>query len=109
MPAIPQTSPSQAASAPAPIKEQKKGRPVAVTVIAAVVALGLSGAALYAFSHSEKPASNKTANSSASPQPIPLTEEDLKDFSTNMETSMGALNDSKDFNQTDLSDSGLGL
>jgi hypothetical protein len=115
-PQQPQQQLSSPPSAQAQQKEQtpgkpKKSQPIFVAIVAVIVTSGLSAVAFYAFSHSKTTADNKSGSSqstqsSNSPQ---LTVEDLKDFSANMEASMNSLNDPKGFNQTDLSDSNLGL
>jgi hypothetical protein len=104
--------------APSPVKEEKSknSKPVVIAAAALFVAASLSVAAFYAFSRSDVGSANKPSNNVPAPQTASksssgseLTANDLKDFSTNIQTGFSSLNDTQDFNAASLSDSALGL
>jgi hypothetical protein len=96
-------------------KSSKNPKPIITAVVAAIVALGLSAAAFYAFKQPKTTASTNSrkqnSSSSAAKDSVSsaLTQEDVKDFSKDIQSNFANLNDVRDFNQTDLSDASLGL
>jgi hypothetical protein len=93
----------------------KNPKPLIIGVVALAVTLGLVMAAFSAFKQPKDVAANKaskqisTSSAAQSAAPAKLTQEDVKDFSSNIQSNFANLNDSKDFNQSDLSDASLGL
>jgi hypothetical protein len=96
-------------------KSTKNPKPLIIGIVALVVSLGLILAAFSAFKQPKDVAADKTskqrsANSAAqSIAPEKLAQEDVKDFSNNIQSNFANLNDIKDFNQSDLNDASLGL
>jgi|GEM_PF-5295571 len=95
----------------------KSTKPIFVIAAAAVAAIGLSVAAIYAFAPkkslpSNEPASNAstaTINQSQNAQGTKVTADDLTQDVSDLNSKINALNDTQDFNTDNISDSALGL
>lgn len=87
-------------------------RPIMVAVIALVVAVVLAIVAVYTFRNTQKvdPAPSVTnLNTAQQSQPKAVTSAELDATSQSIDKEMGNLNDTQDFNTTDVSDQALGL
>jgi hypothetical protein len=99
------------------VKGVKKTKPLLAAVVAILVAIVLSAAAVYAFSQQKTSSDKKSfASSTATPSSSSQTtssnkmgSDDLNKLSTELNSKVDSLNDSQDFNSTDLSDANLGL
>jgi uncharacterized protein HemX len=97
------------------VKEKKTTKPSTVIAAAVVVAVGLSIIAVYAFGQSnnnqKNQASGTTPSSNSTQQNAKngVTAADLSTLSSDLNTTLESLDDSQDFNATDLSDQNLGL
>jgi hypothetical protein len=94
-------------------EKPKSPKPVLAVVLAAGVAVALSVAAFYAFNQSKTGSNNKTAatvskaqNTDASSQ---LSTNDIKDFSSTLQSNFNSMNDEREFNTIDLDDASIGL
>jgi uncharacterized protein HemX len=100
-----------------PVKEAKKTKPLLAAGIAAFVAITLSAAAIYAFSQQKTSPTKKSLISSKAASPSSsqtassdkMSPDDLSKLSSELNSKVDSLNDSQDFNATDLSDANLGL
>jgi hypothetical protein len=100
------------------VKNEEKAKvpkPILAAVVAVFIATGLSAAAVYAFnqtksgSNESQTAKTTTAQPQSASQNTQLTVNDLNDFSSTLDSNFNSLNDTQDFNETDISDASLGL
>lgn len=99
---------------------KKQPKPILAIIAAATVAIALSVAAVYAFRKGQQTASVKTkaniaksvttsADSLQNSGDTLVTAADLSKISISINSKLDTLDDSKDFNDSDLSDQNLGL
>lgn len=96
---------------PAPVHTEHKHSNKLIVIVAVLVGLILAAAALFIYlksGDSAKPVVN-TVTGTTVEETGPLTSDNVDTASQNITNSIGSLDDSQDFSETDLSDATLGL
>lgn len=105
--AEPQTAPP-APEAAQPLKPPKKGKtPVGVILVAVLTAISLSVLTVFAYMKTKDNPQIKNDQQSQTEQKA--TTGDVDDTTKGIDESLKSMDDTADFNDTDLSDSNLGL
>lgn len=100
------TSENQMAITPANAGPVKHKAPVGAIIAAIIIALVLAGTTIFAYLKTTKTA---TTDKSVTPVQQPVKAADVQQTSQDVETSLKAIDENKDFANTDLSDTTLGL
>lgn len=106
VPASSDSNPMAIANQPAPKK--KSGAPVIVIVVAVLVALGLCALVISIYMKSKNDTADKKATTSQATV-NKATPEEVDKVAAETDTALSQLDDAKDFADTDLADSTLGL